>query len=425
MHIGDGIISAWVSISSHKMRSTLTAIGIVIGIMAVVTMFSSVYLIKELISTNMESMGWNNLLVIYPASGGGSWHMSNSAVKTQRRGAQLVSPLSYDDYTALKEQLDYKVIYGMINNELLQLIDGEQKYIMVKATGNGFFQSQNYGLAEGRYFTKVEEEQGLPVAVIGEKYAKQYYPEGKILGETIIFGEHRFRVIGVLGEDVLNKEGTGMQFNTWERANDLQAIYVPLKYGAYRFSTQKILHSIHIMSKDDKSYKQMMNKSRQILLSRHNMYPNFIFWDTGALMLTISEEMDKVLEKWNVTLFAIASISLIVGGIGLFSTLLISIQERMLEIGVRKSIGAGERDIFFFFIMESLMLSLGGALVGIVLSSLLLKLMGSIIKMSLTIPMSGIVVGLLFALGVGALSGIYPAIKAAKLDPIRAIYFFE
>ncbi|MFW5628206.1 MAG: ABC transporter permease [Candidatus Cloacimonadaceae bacterium] len=425
MHIGDGIISAWVSINSHKMRSVLTAIGIVIGIMAVVTMFSSVYLIKELISTNMESMGWNNMLVIYPSSGGGGWGYSHSAVKTQRRGEQLVRPLSFDDYIALKDQLEYKSIYGMINNELLQLVGGEQKYITVKSTGNDFFFSKSYGLQDGRYFSKVEEEQGLPVAVIGEKYVKEYLPEGNVLGETVILGEHRFKVVGILGEDTLNKEGSGMNFNSWERKSDLQAIYVPLKYGAYRFQGQKMLHSIHLQSKDEKSYNNMMNKSRQILLSRHNMYPNFVFWDSGAMMLTITEEMDKILGKWNITLFAIASISLIVGGIGLFSTLLISIQERMLEIGVRKSIGASEKDIFFFFIVESLMLSLAGALVGILLSSLLIKLAGSVIKMSMGIPIAGVLVGLLFAVIVGAVSGIYPAFKAAKLDPIRAIYFFE
>lgn len=425
MHIGDGIISAWTNIASHKMRSVLTATGIVIGVLAVVTMFSSVYLIKELIKTNMEGMGWNNMLVIYPSTETAKHSYSHSAVQTQRRSAQLVSPLGYGDYEALRDRLEYKSIYGMITLELLQLIEGKQHYITIKATNNMFFKSKSYHLAQGRYFSKVEEEQGLPVAILGEQYAKKYFPNQDVIDQTFIFGDHRFRVIGVLGEDALNKEGSGMNFNTWERKSDLQAVYVPLKYGAYRFVWQKKIHSINIAAKDDKSYADMLNKSRQILLSRHNMYPNFIFWDTGALMLSISSEIDSAMKKWNITLFAIASISLIVGGIGLFSTLLISIQERMLEIGVRKSIGATEQDIFFFFIVEALSLSVAGALTGIAFSWLLLKMAGKVVGMSLSLPIAGISVGILFALLIGAVSGLYPALKAAKTDPIRAIYYYD
>jgi len=137
-----------------------------------------------------------------------------------------------------------------------------------------------------------------------------------------------------------------MNFNQQERKEELSAVYVPLKYGAYHFGTGKGLHMIYLQAHSEADFREMKTKARQLLLSRHNMYPNFSFMDIGEMMLVINREIESFMSKWNITLSAIASISLIVGGIGLFSTLLISIQERMTEIGVRKSIGATEGDIF-------------------------------------------------------------------------------
>jgi putative ABC transport system permease protein len=132
-----------------------------------------------------------------------------------------------------------------------------------------------------------------------------------------------------------------------------------------------------------------------------------------------------MLKKWNITLSAIASISLIVGGIGLFSTLLISINERMMEIGVRKSIGATEKDIFSHFLLEALFLSIFGAIIGIIFSLLLITIGSAALKIALPLPVAGIFLGLGFAVVIGLISGVYPAWKAARIDPIKAIYYME
>jgi len=147
--------------------------------------------------------------------------------------------------------------------------------------------------------------------------------------------------------------------------------------------------------------------------------------DIGDMILNITQEINKFMDKWNVTLIAIASISLIVGGIGLFSTLLISIQERMTEIGIRKSIGATEQDIFFYFIFEALALAFIGAILGVVLAWILIVLIAKGINFPLYLPVQGVAVGIGFSLLVGFLSGIYPAWKATGIDPIQAIYYHE
>jgi putative ABC transport system permease protein len=180
-----------------------------------------------------------------------------------------------------------------------------------------------------------------------------------------------------------------------------------------------------VQAKDESSYAQLKAQLRQMLLARHSMYQNFAFQDIGDMLLQINKEIDDNMGKWNITLFAIASISLIVGGIGLFSTLLISIQEKMLEIGVRKSLGATEGDIFFYFIFEAITLAIIGALLGIALSGLTLMGMQAAFKFPMPLPIQGMTLGLLFSIFIGFVAGLYPALKASGLDPIKAIYYFD
>ena len=423
MNIKDGINSAFQSIFSHKLRSLLTLTGIVIGVLAVVTMFSSVYAIKALIKKNMEGMGWDNSIIIFPGSGNIDLETGKTRSKI-RRAKQNVPPLNYDDYLALKENLNYKCIYGTISKQSLYRVGNKINNIILRATEVEFFQNKSYPISKGRYFNAYEAENNIPVAVLGYHFAEEYFKDKDPIGQVLVLGSQRFTIVGVLASDVLNT-GNGMNFDPWQREWDLKAVYVPLKYGATYLSPARMIHQIYIQSNSSEDYAKVKNEARQILLARHNMYPNFQFMDIGDMILNITQEINKFMDKWNITLIAIASISLIVGGIGLFSTLLISIQERMTEIGIRKSIGATEQDIFFYFIFEALALAFTGAVIGVILAWILITLIASAIKFPLYLPMQGVVVGIGFSLLIGFLSGLYPAWKATGIDPIQAIYYRE
>ncbi len=423
MNIKDGINSAFQSIFSHKLRSLLTLTGIVIGVLAVVTMFSSVYAIKALIKKNMEGMGWDNSIIIFPGSGNIDLETGKTRSKI-RRAKQNVPPLNYDDYLALKENLNYKCIYGTISQHSLYRVGNKINNIILRATEVEFFQNKSYPISKGRYFNAYEAENNIPVAVLGYHFAEEYFKDKDPIGQVLVLGSQRFTIVGVLASDVLNT-GNGMNFDPWQREWDLKAVYVPLKYGATYLSPARMIHQIYIQSNSSEDYAKVKNEARQILLARHNMYPNFQFMDIGDMILNITQEINKFMDKWNVTLIAIASISLIVGGIGLFSTLLISIQERMTEIGIRKSIGATEQDIFFYFIFEALALAFIGAILGVVLAWILIVLIAKGINFPLYLPVQGVAVGIGFSLLVGFLSGIYPAWKATGIDPIQAIYYHE
>ena len=423
MNIKDGINSAFQSIFSHKLRSLLTLTGIVIGVLAVVTMFSSVYAIKALIKKNMEGMGWDNSIIIFPGSGNIDLETGKTRSKI-RRAKQNVPPLNYDDYLALKEKLNYKCIYGTISQHSLYRVGNKINNIILRATEVEFFQNKSYPISKGRYFNTYEAENNIPVAVLGYHFAEEYFKDKDPIGQVLVLGSQRFTIVGVLASDVLNT-GNGMNFDPWQREWDLKAVYIPLKYGATYLSPARMIHQIYIQSNSSEDYAKVKNEARQILLARHNMYPNFQFMDIGDMILNITQEINKFMDKWNVTLIAIASISLIVGGIGLFSTLLISIQERMTEIGIRKSIGATEQDIFFYFIFEALALAFIGAILGVVLAWILIVLIAKGINFPLYLPVQGVAVGIGFSLLVGFLSGIYPAWKATGIDPIQAIYYHE
>ncbi|MDP3115376.1 MAG: ABC transporter permease [Candidatus Cloacimonadaceae bacterium] len=423
MHFADALRSAVQSILSHKLRSLLTLTGIVIGVLAVVSMFSSVYALKALVKNNMEGMGWNYSIVI-TADRVSRVSGPRGLSRAIRRANQSVQMINYDDLLALRENIPHKSMYGMIENNVLIRLGNQDKYVRLRATDADFFVNKSYPILLGRYYNSYENDNLLPVAVLGSIFAKEQYGDENPVGKTISLGKYRFSVVGVLADDELNSGG-GMNFNSSDRSQDLQSVFVPLRYGVHHFGTNKGLHMIYMQGENEAQFRRMKTQARQLLLSRHNMFPNFSFMDIGDVLLTVTAEMDSVMKKWNITLFAIASISLIVGGIGLFSTLLISIQERMTEIGVRKSIGATESDIFFYFIFEAVTLAMIGAILGIFSAWLILIIISQAIDFPLFLPIQGVAVGLSFSFLVGVISGIYPAIKAARIDPIKAIYYME
>jgi len=312
----------------------------------------------------------------------------------------------------------------LIGSTAVMKLGNQDKQVQLRAVDAEFFANKTYPLLSGRYYNQYENDNLLPAAVLGYHFAREQYGQADPLGKTLQLGPHRLSVVGVLKDDQLSS-GSGMNFNAWERKEELSAVYVPLKYGAYNFGTNKGVHMIYMQAANEEDFCELKTQVRQQLLARHRMFPNFSFMDVGQMILNITKEIEGYMEKWNITLIAIASISLIVGGIGLFSTLLISIQERMTEIGVRKSVGATEKDIFYYFIFEALVLALCGALLGILLAWIALSVISKAIHFPLYLPVQGALVGLLFSLATGFVSGLYPALKAAAVDPIQAIYYFE
>ena len=420
MNFRENIRSSLHSIFSHKVRTSLTLIGITIGVMAVILMFSTIYGIKNLIAKNMEGIGWNNSIMIVPSTGEESDNNRTSKFYSVKRKAK---PLTLSDYIALRKLDTIKETYGMIESWERNRSGRGKRWTQLRGTNVSFFQNKSYPIKDGRFFNAFEDSYAAKVCIIGYYYAKDHFPSGNALDKEVIVGKNSFKVIGILDKDNLNKKG--FNFNSWERKRDLNAIYIPLSTASQYLRSNSAVDYIYAQSKDAESYHKMKNDITHLLLAKHKMAHDFSFNDIGAEMLKVTKEIEDMMKKWSITLMIIAGISLFVGGIGLFSTLLISISERMMEIGIRKSIGASERDVFGLFLSESLILSIIAAVQGIFISWVIVTVASSSLDFDFVLPINGVFIGIGFSLFIGFVSGIFPAYKASKIDPIKAIYYLD
>jgi putative ABC transport system permease protein len=419
MKYSEVFISGIKSILSHKLRSFLTLAGIMIGVAAVTTMFSSVEAMKNLIEETISSLGYDNVIVLYskyPDTSNDQLKKYNSVKRFQQ--------INYSDYEALKENLqNIEYIYPTIDDQRNTIINGKKSQIRLKGIHNTFFTEKNYFVAEGRDFNTIESQNGENVCVLGKTLSTKLFPKGNAIGQFISIGDIRIKIIGVI--DYESSESGFAQGNEWERRMALESCYVPTKFAAKYLRPSMNIDVIWIKANDAEGVGDVYNLAIQTLRSRHNMADDVGMRDISSTMLEVRQQVNEFLKNWNIILLAISSISLFTGGIGLFSILLISITERMKEIGIRKSIGAKNRDIFSYFLFESIILALFGGIVGSGLALLLIGALSRALKVDVSFPIMGITVGLSFAIIVGLVSGFYPAYKASKIDPIKAIFYTE
>jgi len=413
------IISGIKSIFSHKLRSFLTLAGIMIGVAAVTTMFSSVEAMKKLIEDTISSLGYDNVIILYskfPDTGDDELKKYKSVKRFQQ--------INYNDFLALKNNLeDIEYIYPTVDDQRNTIINGKKSQIRIKGVENIFFDEKDYIITEGRKFNMIETDNGANVCVLGKTLTSKLFRNESAIGKFISIGDIRLKVIGIL--DFEEQESSFAKGNEWERRLALESCYVPTYFGSKYLRPTMNIDVIWIKATDAQLVGDVYNSAVQTLRARHNMADDVGMRDISKDMLEVRQQVQEFLKNWNIILLAISSISLFTGGIGLFSILLISITERMKEIGIRKSVGAKNRDIFSYFLLEAIMLAIFGGIIGSGLALLLIKILTNALKITTPFPILGIMVGLCFAIVVGLFSGFYPAYKASKIDPIQAIFYTE
>ncbi len=422
MYLIDNVRSSLAIILSHKIRTLLTLLGIIIGVMAVVSMFSAVDGVKKSMDENIGKMGWNNSFEIIPKQdeeSQGRWR------RRRRTEVREATPINLDDYRMLRSELDFKYMYGMVETTQFDRQSKMARWTSIKATNNDYFDFKEYGIIKGRMFNRIEHKKASNVCLIGETFWKENMSsQMPIIGEKLTLGDNRYIIVGILGAET-DESQSSFDWSSWQKRWDMKSIYIPLSTGAQNYTENNSVNSIYIQSKNENDYTLNMNTARQLLLASHSMVESFQFTDISKDILQFTQQFNDQIKKWNTILMAIATVSLLVGGIGLFSTLLISISERMNEIGIRKSIGATNFDIFMLLISEAVVLTSLGAGIGIGLAKLIVTLIGKGMKMSLGLPLQGVLIGLAFAFVIGVISGLYPAIKASKVNPIEAVYYMD
>ncbi|MBN2356454.1 ABC transporter permease [candidate division KSB1 bacterium] len=403
MEFNESLRIAFSSLAANKMRATLTMLGIIIGVAAVITMVGLGSGAQKAIADRIQSMG-SNLLFIRPGSSrSGGIHMGEGSRTT----------LKEEDLYALRSKNKYLafVLPEFSRNAQMQY-ENQNRNASVVGTTPEYESVRNMPVEKGRYFTEEEVRTSARVAVIGSDILENLFQGSDAIGKTMKVNQDNFTVVGVLEP----KGQVG-----WRNQDD--EILIPITtaqkrvFGAdyYTGITVKVIHESKVTEAVIEVEKILRRQHR---LSREQ--DNDFTIRNQSDVITTFQETNR---SFGFLLAAIAGVSLLVGGIGIMNIMLVSVTERTREIGIRKAIGARKRDILMQFLVESTALSLSGGIIGILLGIILSWGLATWAHWNTLVSISSIVLSFGFATIVGLFFGIYPARKASMLDPIIALRY--
>ncbi|OGE28809.1 hypothetical protein A2867_04280 [Candidatus Daviesbacteria bacterium RIFCSPHIGHO2_01_FULL_40_11] len=395
MDIFETVSSALSAILANRMRSFLTILGIVIGVTSVILLIAVVSGLQTFITGQIQGLG-SNLLFVIPGRIGGA--RSPGGVQANR--------LVYTDATALRVKLagEADVSAAIQRNATLKFGNKLDRGVAVFGVEANYPAIISLKITGGRFFRLSEQQSARKVAVIGQTVKTNLFGEGQALGKTIDVAGLKYSVIGILGP-------RGAVFGI-----DLDnAIYIPFSSAERQFGIDR-LNTIYISAKIAEQVKNVQNKATSIL-SKRLSEDEFSVQSQEQVLSTISQ----ITGVLTLALGGIAAISLIVGGIGIMNIMLVSVTERTREIGLRKAVGARSSDIRNQFLIEAVILSGLGGIIGIILGIGFALIIGSFF--TTTVPWWSILLSFGFSMAVGVIFGVTPAIRAAKLNPIQALRY--
>jgi putative ABC transport system permease protein len=294
-------------------------------------------------------------------------------------------------------------------------INGRTLTIKVEAVTPEWGRIRSREAEAGRYLIARDLEDLATVAVIGQQLKQDVFGDQDALGREVVVRGVRFRIVGVLRALGSN------QVNDPEMERDNSKVYVPLSTAQKYFTGTQEVHAIAFKVKDPERLAEAQREAEALLRRGHHGISDFKVENVGEEILRVRKEVDVLIANWKVVLGSIAGISLLVGGIGIFSVMQIGVSERVYEIGLRKAIGATEGEIFGQFLVESVSLSLVGGVLGSALGYGITLLAGQAFEDGLAVSPLALMLAALFAIVIGLSAGVWPALRASRLAPVEAI----
>lgn len=389
---------------ANKLRTFLTLLGIIIGVGAVIAMVGLGFGVKEDIKNNISKLG-SNLLII--TSGG---RTASGARLAAGEGARL----TYEDAEAISKQVDNIANISASVYSTYQMVAGNQNWTArVEGTMPSNFLIQNNQLAGGRIFNNGDVNSRARVCVIGKTVADNLFAGENPVGRTIRINKAPFQVVGIL--ESKGQSGGGLD------QDDI--VYIPLTTAQNRMMGITHVQRITVQAADENVINEVQAEVEQVLRQRHKIkegdYDDFTVGNMAAVM----ETMMKTANSITLLLGCIAAISLLVGGIGIMNIMLVSVTERTREIGIRKALGATYNNILLQFLIEAMVIGVVGGFLGVVLGIGSSFAISYLAGWTTVISWWVIIIAVAFSVGIGLFFGIYPARKAALLDPIDALRY--
>ena len=401
----ESFLMAWASLIANKMRSILTMLGIIIGVAAVIALVSIGNGVKQDIQNSISSLGSNLLMVMPGAPRTPGVRPSQGSMKS----------LKVSDYQAISKLDGVKAASPYTANSYVTIYQSKNWTTTVSGVSSNFQDVNNWTMAEGRFISSKNVENRERVAVVGQTVVKNLFAGEDPVGKEIRVKNIPFRVIGVL-----NSKGNGTMGNDQD-----DAIFIPYTTAMERVEGVDYLRMVYVVANDDNGIDRLQSDIENLLRVRHSIKDTNLDDFNIQNMKSIMETMEQTTGTLTLFLGAVAAISLVVGGIGIMNIMLVSVTERTREIGIRKALGATYFVIVTQFLIEAVVISLMGGLIGIALGIGASKLIGLASGMSTVISVPTIVLSFAFSMAIGLVFGIYPARKAAKLNPIDALHYEE
>jgi len=393
------------AILGHKLRSFLTLLGVIFGVATVIVVVSLVEGFNAYVDEKIADIGTNAFAVRKFSIDDFS---SVEALNVARRRNK---DIRLDDVEALRARGGAIGDVGAKADALGQVKYGATTLsrIHISATTANIADIDRLEAEVGRYFNKGEDEARRPVCFLGADVAEKLFPNSDPLGRTVRIDGRAFEVIGV-GKPLGSVFGQSRD----------KYVAVPLSTFLALYGSRRSL-SVSVISTSENSYQDAIDEARVVMRIRRRLAPNEK--DNFGIITpsAINELRDKIFGTIQVAAIGVTSISLVVGGIVIMNIMLVSVTERTKEIGLRKSIGARRSDILKQFLAESTMLSLFGGAIGISIAYALAKLVAVLTPVPTVLPWLAVTAALLVSGSVGLISGVYPAWRAARLDPIEAL----
>ncbi|HBM97238.1 TPA: multidrug ABC transporter substrate-binding protein [bacterium UBP9_UBA11836] len=393
---------AGLALLRNKMRSFLTMLGIIIGVSTVITMVALGTGTQNSIQSSIANLGTNTITV-------SAWSVRQGGA---RSGAYGSSRLTVQDSEAIRESVPDLAQVSPITQNTAQVIFQEQNWsTTVVGCAEGYQAIKSWNLTRGRFITDEDVRGRVKVCVLGATVADELFASANPIGQSVRINKTPVLVVGVL-----EAKGAG----GFGPSQD-DTVLVPYTTAMYRLFSLRYLRNIQCSAKSEDTVDTCVDDITALLRARHRLQDS----DEDDFRVNTQAELASMMaestQTFTLFLGGIASVSLLVGGIGIMNIMLVSVTERIREIGIRMALGAKGSDILRQFLVESLMLSLVGGVIGVILAFILTTLASKFMSMSMQISPAAIAMAVVFSATVGVFFGLYPAVQASKLDPIQAL----
>ena len=406
MFISESIRTSLEEVKGHPLRSCFTLVGVILGTLAIVVVMSVLDGVKAAVWQGVDDLGLDGVLYM---------SQRKPVDPVERAKAHLSRGMRAEDSKWFDEAENIKAVSPVGETRAVITAGPVTRRVNVYGVEPAYAVIKNRKTSAGRWISERDINGITPVCVLGLKLKEQLFGGDDAIGQKLNLGGRRLTVVGVgtkfnmqfVNDDDMRKETTG--------------VYIP--WTVYRDMFGRANAISYVMAKaiiPEKSI-DAEDEAARIYKRAHNGIGDVHIDNVGKDILKERGNIVTILRSWRIIFFSIAAISLLIGGVGIFSVLKISISERLFEIGLRKSMGATDTEIFMQFLIESITLSVVGAAIGLLGGIGVVRLVANAFPAGLPVSMFGLTVASGFAISIGLLAGLYPSISASRLEPVEAL----